>query len=165
LLCDPGFHTNNATSATTCTPCDGGFYSTGATAVCSTCEAGMYSIAGQAACAPCKPGFYAASTGSPICTQCRQGFFSLDGASSCELAGTGHYLQPANDTISLPCPRGVACSGGREMPLPQRNFWADRNKGPSLSTHLFECMRKTCTGAVASAQNKSTCWTIDDDGA
>lgn len=112
-LTGAGSHTNNATKATTCTPCNTGEYAPSPlTVVCSQCPVGRSSTSGQASCAACEGGRYSDVEGSSTCAACEeQGATSLEGAAGCLVCKEGYFRRDGLfcEECGNGANKGIAC--------------------------------------------------------
>ena len=111
LACAAGSSTNNVTSATQCTPCKAGKFSTNdagenaGAGGCVVCPAGTSSSYGQFECTACSPGRYATSEESTMCTDCEAGKFQASlNATSCVPCTPGYLQVAAGQAVCMLCP-------------------------------------------------------------
>lgn len=112
LSCTSGSSTNGVSSgATSCTPCDAGWWSSASSVNCSACAAGRASSAGASLCAACAAGTYVASMGSTTCTACSSGSFaSVTGSTNCTACSTGKAQGATGQASCEACEAGTYSS-------------------------------------------------------
>jgi hypothetical protein len=159
LQCAAGSFTNGEIGATTCTPCNSGFYSLGGVVECAPCPPGQFSTSGQSACIACEAGKWAATSGSSSCTPCALGYDSREGAAECAQADSGFFLVGG---VTTPCPANSECGGGTAMPIPSMGYWCDR-RSLKFAKDIFKCPRSTCT-PKSSSTNSSSSRRLDAQG-
>ncbi|HEY2774685.1 MAG TPA: hypothetical protein VGK20_11625 [Candidatus Binatia bacterium] len=161
----PGGYYQSLSGQTGCIGCNGGTYSTSASATCTACNAGTYSGDLATSCTTCDPGTYSGFD-SAMCTTCGPGQYSAAGAGGCSTCAAGTYSASGAQTCS-PCSAGYYSDAGAGVCIPcPAGTYAANSGSPSctncaagtfeLSTASSMC--DACPGGAATPCNgNGTC--------
>ena len=113
MACDQGTD-SPGNDATSCTPCQSGYFTSGAGKPCVASPPGQFVPVGALSPRPCSPGSYS-DGGAAGCSLCPAGkFSSLDGSNSagCGFCPISYYSASPGSSLCS------ACSGGKVTPKP-----------------------------------------------
>ncbi|MBO5375854.1 MAG: InlB B-repeat-containing protein, partial [Bacilli bacterium] len=149
-------------SASSCSTCATGTFSTGGAKVCTTCPTGYTSAAGSTAASQCKitcNGGYVASSGAK-CTACPAGTskgshtVSYGSTSSCSSCAAGTYNTTTGNSSCTSCPAGSYCTGGTHKAACAANTYST---GGAKACTSCPSGYTSAAGSTAANQCKITC--------